>query len=135
MKVGRIGRIAKEAVYGPLRWAIARVVGARHCREPLADVRAAVEAGRAVMLDVREQSEWDRGHLRGAVPVPLSVLRGRPPAEWTPRLPAGRPVYVHCGAGGRSLIAAPVLAAQGYDARPLRPGFDDLVRAGFPAGE
>lgn len=133
--MGRLGRLVRAVVYWPLTWAIGRVVGARHCREALADVRAAVESRRAVLLDVREQSEWDRGHLRDAVLVPLSVLRRRPPAEWAARLPADRPVYVHCGAGGRSLIAAPTLAAQGYDARPLKPGYDDLVRAGFSAGE
>jgi rhodanese-related sulfurtransferase len=109
------------------------VVGARHYREPLSVVREAVAAGRAVLLDVRDEAEWARGHLRDAIPVPLSHLRDRRRADdWTGRVPMDRPVYIHCGAVGRSLIAAAILPARGYEARPLKPGFEELARVGFP---
>ena len=127
-------RAVRSVVYAFLRWAIARTVGQRHTQVPLADVRRAVEAGEVTLLDVREVGEWEAGHLRGAVLLPLSQLRsGVPEAELTARVPKGRPVYTYCGAGGRSLIAAAALKEHGYDARPLRPGFDELARAGFPA--
>jgi phage shock protein E len=46
-------------------------------------------------------------------------------------LPAGSVVYLHCGAGRRCLTAADVLKKQGYDVRPLKDGYDSLVKAGF----
>lgn len=126
-------RALRSGVYAVLRWTVARFVGQRHTLEPLADIRRAVEAGEATLLDVRETREWDAGHLRDAVLLPLSRLRsGVPEDELAARVPKGRPVYTYCGAGGRSLIAAAALKGHGYDARPLRPGFDELARAGFP---
>jgi rhodanese-related sulfurtransferase len=126
-------RAARSIVYAFLRWAIARVLGQRHTREPLAKVRRAVEAGEATLLDVREASEWEAGHLLGAVPLPLSrLLGGISGVELTARVPTGRPVYTYCAAGGRSLIAAASLEKRGYEARPLRPGFGELSAAGFP---
>ena len=50
-------------------------------------------------------------------------------------IPKGSFVYLHCKAGGRCLSAAEILKKQGYDARPLKDGFDDLVKAGFPKAE
>ncbi len=124
----------RAAAYAVLTWAIARVVGARHAREPLDEIRRSVERGDAVLVDVREPSEWDAGHLRDAVLLPLSRVRAGVPAEELARLfPPGRPAYLHCGAGGRSLIAAGLLSRLGCDARALKPGFDELIRAAFPA--
>jgi len=129
----RLIRIVKAAVYEPIIWAIARVVGVRHCRDPVEDIRAAIQSGVAVMLDVRERSEWEQGHLRDAIFVPLSRLRSRKSIdEWKKQIPTDRPVYIHCGAGGRSLIAASILTAHGYDARALKPGFSALAVGGFP---
>ncbi len=43
----------------------------------------------------------------------------------------GKTVYVHCQSGGRCPIAADVLSKLGYDARPLKQGYEDLLKAGF----
>src|SRR4051812_1063158 len=107
---------ARSVVYAILRWVVARAVGRRHTREPLATIRHTVEAGEATLLDVREDYEWSAGHLRDAVLLPLSRLRGGIPAdELAALVPKGRPVYTHCAAGGRSLIAAAALGKHGYD--------------------
>ncbi|MFI5234222.1 MAG: rhodanese-like domain-containing protein, partial [Gemmatimonadales bacterium] len=53
------------------------------------------------VLDVRGRSEWDAGHLPGALHIPLQEL-----AERLGELPAGRPLVLHCQGGGRSSIAA-----------------------------
>jgi rhodanese-related sulfurtransferase len=85
----------------------------------------------ALLLDVREQREWDEGHVDGAILFPLSRLRaGKLPGR---TLPSGKILYVHCRSGGRARIAAAILRKQGYDARPLRAGFAELARAGFSA--
>ena len=41
-------------------------------------------------------------------------------------------VYTYCAVGVRSLKAGQILNKLGYDVRPLKPGFDELVAAGFP---
>jgi phage shock protein E len=40
-------------------------------------------------------------------------------------------IYTHCKAGGRCLTAAKHLKALGYDVRALKPGYEDLLKAGF----
>jgi len=99
--------------------------------EPLAEVKKAVAEKRAVLVDVREQGEWDAGHLRDAQLLPLSRLQENPRAG--ANLPKDRPVYLYCRSGRRSQIAAKILQEQGYDARSLSAGYKELVREGFVA--
>ena len=49
-------------------------------------------------------------------------------------LPKDKVIYAHCRSGGRCLVAADILKQQGYDVRPLKQGFKDLIEAGFPKG-
>jgi len=63
------------------------------------------------LLDVREQKEYEVGHLLGAVHLPYERLDE---AEWV--IPKDRPVVVYCTYGGQSLLAARELAGHGYDA-------------------
>ena len=62
------------------------------------------------MLDVRTAAEWSAGHLPGAVNIPLGELPSR-----VGELPRGRPLVVHCQAGGRAAIAASLLQRAGRD--------------------
>lgn len=78
------------------------------------------------VLDVREQDEWDHGHIDGAVHVPLSELPGRldeVPTEQT---------LVVCKAGGRSAQAVGWLVQQGRDAVNLDGGMLDWEAAARP---
>jgi rhodanese-related sulfurtransferase len=59
------------------------------------------------VLDVRRRLEWEEDHIAGAVHIPLHELPGR-----IAELPAGE-VWVHCGSGYRSILAASILAAHG----------------------
>jgi molybdopterin/thiamine biosynthesis adenylyltransferase/rhodanese-related sulfurtransferase len=63
------------------------------------------------VLDVREQSEWDAGHVAGATLLPLGEVVARI-AEVVPDRDA--PLLVHCAVGGRSARAASWLAQLGY---------------------
>lgn len=72
----------------------------------------------ALVLDVREQAEWDRGHIEGALLMPLDTVRDR-----LDELPRDRPVWVHCAAGQRSYYAVRVLRQHGFDARNLSGGY------------
>jgi molybdopterin/thiamine biosynthesis adenylyltransferase/rhodanese-related sulfurtransferase len=92
--------------------------------------RELVERGEPLVLDVREQSEWDEGHIPGAVHVPRGHLESR--IERTSPDPA-RPIVVYCSAGNRSAFAAKTLGELGYeDVTSLAGGFTDWKRNGFP---
>lgn len=106
---------------------------AEHTKDSLDTVKKAVAEQKAILLDVREQSEWDAGHLKDAKLLPLSTLKGAlKPEELARVLPKDKVIYCHCAAGGRCLIAGEALKKLGYDVRPLKPGFKDLLQAGFP---
>lgn len=106
---------------------------ADHTKDTPAEVKTALEGDKAVLLDVREKTEWDDGHLKDAKALPLSDLKAGVSAEKLKELlPAGKVVYVHCASGVRSLKAAELLKAAGYETQPLKPGYADLVKAGLP---
>ncbi|HEV3137786.1 MAG TPA: rhodanese-like domain-containing protein, partial [Pirellulales bacterium] len=92
---------------------------------------------KAVLVDVREQGEWDRGHLKEAQLMPLSELKraASDPAvkeKVIKSLPNDKIVYCHCAKGVRALMAGNILEKLGYDVRPLSAGYDQLRDAGFP---
>ena len=63
------------------------------------------------LLDVREQKEYEAGHLLGAVNLPYEQLD-----EVEAEITKDRPVVIYCAYGGQSLLAARELAGRGYDA-------------------
>ena len=108
--------------------------GAMHTEDSLATVRQKLTVGEAVLVDVREKDEWDAGHVAGAVFLPLSELSredGTVAALAAQRLPKEKIVYTHCHLGVRSLTACEILESLGYQVRPLRPGYEDLIAAGL----
>ena len=82
------------------------------------ELREAFRSNEAVLLDVRQESEFVAGHVPGAVHVELGSL-----VDEVPELPDG-PVVVMCGHGERASTAASILH---------RSGFEDVtVLAGGP---
>lgn len=75
---------------------------------PVSSVRTLVEQG-AFIVDVREENEYAAGHLKNAVNIPLSQLRGR-----MNEIPIDRPVYLHCRSSQRSYNAICALQGKGY---------------------
>ena len=104
--------------------------GPDHTAEPVDDIKASVLAGKSLLVDVREQDEWNAGHLAAAALVPLSALQANGEAAAKP-LPRGKPIYLHCRSGKRSVVAAKILKDLGYDGRALAQGYDALLAAGF----
>ena len=111
-------------------------LAAEHTKDSLDLVKQSTAAGKAILVDVREEEEWVEGHVVDAKLLPLSTLvKGIPADELTKMLAKGKIVYVHCQAGGRCKKAADILAKSGYDVRALQPGFPDLEKAGFPTAK
>ena len=81
-----------------------------------------------VIVDVREQNEWDDVRIPGATLVPLSRI-----ADDYSKLPHGRPLILQCASGKRSLVAAEFLRRNGYaDVSNLVDGIKGWQGAGLP---
>lgn len=70
-----------------------------------------------VLLDVREQAEWDAGHIEGAVHIPMTELNTR-----QGEIPADRTIVCVCRSGQRSAMVTQALVGAGYDAHNLEGG-------------
>ena len=81
----------------------------------------------AILLDVREDAEWQAGHAPKARHIPLSRLPGR-----LRDVPANRTVVTVCRSGARSSRAAALLAREGCDVVNLAGGMHAWARAGLP---
>src|SRR2546427_12061664 len=79
------------------------------------------------LLDVREQDEWDAGHIEGAQHIPLGQL-----GERLADVPRDGSVVAVCRSGSRSDRAAKGLRASGYQAENLDGGVTAWSRAGLP---
>jgi rhodanese-related sulfurtransferase len=117
-------------------FASANFACAQHTADTLDTVKKNLSDDKAVLLDVREQAEWDAGRLKDARLVPLSELSAKnSDAKYVQQLgkaaPKAKIVYCHCRSGVRSLSAAEILKGLGYDVRPLKAGYEDLLGAGF----
>ncbi len=94
------------------------------------DGREAQAIENAAWVDVREQDEWDEGHIPGALHIPRGNLESRIEAALGDR---SRPLVVYCASGNRSAFAVETLAELGYEhAASLSGGFSDWKRNGYP---
>lgn len=108
-------------------------IGADLTNDPLPTVQSNLASNKAVLVDVREKMEWEDGHIEGAVLLPLSTLKqGADARQLAQQLPKDKIIYTHCVVGKRALAAANILEKLGYQVRALKPGYDELVKAGFP---
>ncbi|MGO9295987.1 MAG: MBL fold metallo-hydrolase [Streptosporangiaceae bacterium] len=127
-ELARIGidRLAAAAAGLPADWAD----GERLESYPVAgfaDLARAWQQGQpAVLLDVRHRSEWEAGHIDGALHIPLHELSDR-----IAEIPGGE-VWVHCQSGYRSSTAASLLAAAGRKVVQIDDDFDRAAQAGLP---
>ncbi|GAA1068869.1 hypothetical protein GCM10009665_73900 [Kitasatospora nipponensis] len=80
----------------------------------------------AVLLDVREQDEWDAGHVEGALHIPIGQFTAR--IEEVP----DAPLYVLCRVGGRSAQVVQYLVGQGREAFNVDGGMFAWEQAGRP---
>jgi rhodanese-related sulfurtransferase len=81
----------------------------------------------AVLLDVREDDEWQRGHAPGAQHIPM----GEVPARLA-EIDHDKPLYVVCHLGGRSMRVAQYLQRNGYEPVNVSGGMQAWAGAGRP---
>ncbi len=100
---------------------------------PLDDAKAALKAGTAVLIDIREPAEWPvTGVAKHSALLPFSDLRGDR-TQWRPFLEKNKTkrLLLYCASGARSGLAAKKLRAEGFDA--VNAGtLRDWDKAGWP---
>lgn len=104
---------------------------AEHTKDALATIKQNVEDDNAVLVDVREKKEWDAGHIEGAIFLPLSAVQDGLSKDELEPLPKDKVLYVHCVVGRRALTAANALEKAGYKVQPMKPGYKEMIDAGF----
>jgi phage shock protein E len=94
-----------------------------------AEAAAAIKRG-ALLLDVRERTEFLRGHIPNAV----HLARGTLELQIEKRASdPGTEIVTYCGAGRRSALAADSLQRMGYtNVKSLAGGLHAWIDAGFP---
>ena len=90
----------------------------------------ALPADGATLVDVREASEWEQGHLPGAVHISKSYVEQQIEQAVPDR---DAPVILYCAGGIRSLFAAQTLEQMGYtNVASMSGGFQAWKGAGLP---
>lgn len=98
---------AKDVVNHAALVALNQLEG-RYQEVKVSEVRGLVE-NNAFIIDAREKGEFESGHLKNAVNIPLSEFRER-----LTEIPTDKPVYIHCRSGQRSYNMVIALNNLGY---------------------
>lgn len=129
-------RIGHESVAGYLAggfaaWVAAGLPTGSYGRLSVIDLARAVERGDAdapLVVDVRQASEYEAGHVAGAWHIGAGELPGR-----LADLPHGRPIAAVCASGYRASVAASLLDAAGFsNVSWVAAGMDSWTSHGFP---
>jgi rhodanese-related sulfurtransferase len=94
------------------------------------EARAQAERGEAILIDVREESDWKQGHAEGARHLSKGVIE----LEIEEQVPdTNQPIICYCGGGSRSALATESLQKMGYtNVRSLAGGLKAWKAAGLP---
>jgi rhodanese-related sulfurtransferase len=103
----------------------------RVCECTVHDVKVRLDKGEPFhLIDVREESEFARGHLPGAMHLGKGIIE-RDIEEKVADLEA--PVVLYCGGGYRSALAADALQKMGYtDVISMDGGWRHWTESGYP---
>ncbi len=95
------------------------------------DAAAKLNSGNAVVIDVRDQNEWDEEHIPGAT----HMSRGTIELDIEEKVPDTNAMIIcHCGGGGRSALAAESLQKMGCrNVRSMAGGFKAWKASGLPS--
>jgi rhodanese-related sulfurtransferase len=100
----------------------------------VADVKRRLDAGEKFLLvDVREDNEWAKGHLPGAVHLGKGIIE----RDIEQRVPdTGAKVVLYCGGGFRSALVADNLQKMGYtNVESMDAGWKGWLDAGLPTAK
>jgi rhodanese-related sulfurtransferase len=98
-----------------------------------AEAREQVDGGEALLIDVREESDWEQGHAHGAKHLSRGVIE----LEIEEQIPDPKtPIICYCGGGSRSALVTESLKKMGYEnVRSMAGGLRAWKEAGLPIQE
>ena len=80
------------------------------------------------VLDVRKPGEYNNQHIENVPNQPLDYIN-----EWTNNFDKNTEYYIHCAGGYRSMIAASILKARGYERLvDVAGGFSAIQKTNVP---
>ena len=100
----------------------------------VADVKRRMDAGEElILIDVREDNEWAKGHLPGAVHMGKGIIE----RDIEQRVPdTGAKLILYCGGGFRSALAGENLQKMGYtNVESMDGGWRGWLEAGLPTAK
>jgi rhodanese-related sulfurtransferase len=135
--VTRLARVGYDNTMGYLKGGLAAWIKSGRETDSIEDITAAdfadrVEQGKAEhVLDTRTPSEFLSEHLDVAVNFPLDYINSN-----FGKLDRNETYYLHCGSGYRSLIAASILQARGFQQLVnVQGGWGAVKETGLPKSE
>ncbi|MEI6686207.1 MAG: rhodanese-like domain-containing protein [Planctomycetota bacterium] len=105
-------------------------LAADYTKDDVDVIKAKVQKGEVVLIDVREKNEWDEGHVSGAKLLSLSkISKGATKAEIESVVGKDKVVYLHCKAGSRCMKAAEILEKQGFKVQAIDLPVGELINS------
>jgi len=130
----RLARVGFENIIGHLAGGFNAWLAANETPDLIIDVEADELAmdipfdPNMVIVDVRKTSEFDKGHLKEALTIPLDELTD--PASMA-NFDDNQNIYIHCAGGYRSVIASSLIKRQGiHNIRNVVGGFKAISELG-----
>ncbi len=130
--VTRLARVGYDCCLGFLKGGIGAWKAAGKETDTIATIPAhefkkCREEGNVVVVDVRKPAEYQAGHLPEAINLPLDFIN-----DHLSGFPKDKKIYIHCAGGYRSMTAASILRARGWDDMvDLAGGMQALGAAGL----
>lgn len=91
----------------------------------VSNIVSEMKAGKALLVDVRRNDEWDELHAKGALHLDVErIMNGEVPTG-----DKSKKLYLYCFSGGRASRAAAKLRSSGYEVENLG-GLSNWVSAG-----
>jgi hydroxyacylglutathione hydrolase len=131
--IQRLARVGFEKVRGYLKGGFSTWKDSGKSFDTLKSLSAQELATRvrensAKVLDVRKLTEIENGHIKNATAIPLAELEANLNA-----VPKDAPLMIHCAGGYRSVIAATMLKAKGFDnVINVRGGWSQIKQTDVP---
>ena len=100
----------------------------------LPEMLAQVNEGKAVLVDVRSDDEWNASHFAQAQHISIDKITEDAAAACS-GLNKDKLVLLHCRSGGRAGRAAKILNDLGFNAHAMKMKYDSIKDAGFKEAE
>jgi len=96
----------------------------------VADAKAAIDSGKAVVLDCRTAKEFKKGHLPKATNLQRGLLEFKADKKFPDKAAY---IIVYCKSGGRSCLSSCTMGQMGYsNVVSMAGGWKAWVKAGYP---